>query len=112
MRYKDVVVDAGSTAMFVRVRHWTTLEGDWNRFVSRLEHEGVEAMTAIDGFLRLVVSGDPMSNSVVTVTFWKSEAAERVYEINKAHAFGEVVKDFVAGPPSTFAYPVVYDREA
>lgn len=95
--------------MFVRIRHWTTLNGKWDRFVSRLQHEGLAAMQASDGFTRLVVTGDPMSDSVVTITFWQSEAAERAYEIDRAHAFAGLVADLVAARPETFAYPVVAD---
>lgn len=98
--------------MFVRIRHWTTEPGAWDRFVSRLEHEGLEAMQATQGFHRMVVTGDPMSDTVVTVTFWDTEAAERVYEVNKAHGFATVVKDLVTGVPQTFAYPVVSDSAA
>ncbi|TVQ35792.1 MAG: hypothetical protein EA356_06855 [Geminicoccaceae bacterium] len=95
--------------MFIRVRHWTTEPGSWDRFVGRLEHEGLAAMRATKGFQRLVVTGDPMSNSVVTVSFWESEAAERVYEVEKAREFAVVVEGLVEGAPETFAYPVVYD---
>ncbi len=98
--------------MFIRVRQWTTREGGWNRFVSRLEHEGLAAMQGTDGFKRLVVSGDPISNAVVTVTFWESEAKERAYEVTKSHDFHDVVKEFVLGPPETVAYPVVADHGA
>lgn len=96
--------------MFVRVRFWTTHAGAWDRFVSRLQHEGLEAMRATEGFQRLVVGGDPMSNVVMTVTFWASEAKERTYEVEKAGAFQAVVKDLVAELPETFAYPVVGDH--
>lgn len=96
--------------MFVRVRHWTTQLGEWDRFVSRLEHEGLEGMKGTDGFQRMVVTGDPMSNSVVTITFWESEAQERAYETQKAAGFQEIVKEMVMVPPETLAYPVLFDQ--
>jgi heme-degrading monooxygenase HmoA len=98
--------------MFIRVRHWTTQLGEWDHFVERLEHEGLDAMKQAKGFQRLIVTGDPMSNSVVTISIWESESAERAYETQKAKAFHDVVKAFVTGPPETFAYPVISDREA
>lgn len=98
--------------MFVRVRHWTTESGQWDRFVSRLEHEGLAAMRATDGFVRMVVTGDPMSDTVVTLTFWETEAKERGYEVAKAHDFAVLVKALVTGAPETFAYPVVSDSAA
>jgi heme-degrading monooxygenase HmoA len=96
--------------MFVRVRHWTTELGEWDRFVSRLEHEGLQGMKGTDGFQRMVVTGDPMSNSVVTITFWESEAQERAYETTQAADFHNIVKEMVAAPPETLAYPVVVDQ--
>ena len=98
--------------MFVRVRQWTTQPGEWDRFVSRLEHEGYDAMRASDGFLRMLVMGDPMSNAVVTMTTWETEAKERVYETQKASDFHTLVKDLVADTPETLAYPVISDRGA
>jgi heme-degrading monooxygenase HmoA len=53
-----------------------------------------------------------MSNSVVTISIWDSESAERSYETQKSKAFHDVVKEFVTGPPATFAYPVISDRQA
>ncbi|MFW5679777.1 MAG: hypothetical protein ACOC3D_05880 [Pseudomonadota bacterium] len=97
--------------MFVRIRHWTTEPGAWDRFVGRLEKEGLDAMRATKGFRRMVVTGDPMSNAVVTITFWDSESAERVYEVEKAHDFSVLVKELVADRPETFAYPVVTDSD-
>jgi len=98
--------------MFIRVRHWTTQLGEWDRFVDRLDHEALDAMKAVDGFRRLVVTGDPMSNSVVTLTFWDTESSERRYETTKAKGFHDAVRDLVVGPPETFAYPVISDRQA
>jgi len=98
--------------MFIRVRHWTTQLGEWDQFVHRLENDGFAAMQQAAGFRRLVVTGDPMSNSVVTITFWGTEGAERAYETKKAKAFHDLVKELVTGPPETFAYPVISDQQA
>jgi heme-degrading monooxygenase HmoA len=98
--------------MFVRIRHWTTEPGAFDRFVHRLETDGLVAMQGTAGFQRLVVTGDPMSDTVVTVTFWATEAAERVYETDKARSFAKHVEGLVAGKPATFAYPVIADSAA
>lgn len=97
--------------MFVRVRHWTTHLGEWDRFVSRLEHEGLAGMKSADGFKRLIVTGDPMSSTVVTITIWASEAQERNYETEKSGSFLDEVKNLVVGPPTTMAYPVIFEKE-
>ncbi len=98
--------------MFVRIRHWTTEPGAFDRFVHCLETDGLSAMRGTAGFQRLVVTGDPMSDSVVTVTFWATEAAERVYESAKAREFKERVQGLVVGKPETLAYPVIADSGA
>ncbi len=98
--------------MFVRVRQWTTQPGDWDRFVSRLEHDAFDAMRASEGFRRMVVMGDPMSNAVVTVTAWDTESQERTYEVQKASTFHDLVKDLITGAPETLAYPVISDLKA
>ena len=98
--------------MFIRVRHWSTQLGEWDRFVSRLQHEGLQGMKGADGFQRLIVTGDPMSNSVVTISIWETEAKERAYETAKSSGFQEIVKEMVVGPPETLAYPVIFDQGA